>query len=181
MSSLGLGPRQIQGRLGQQVLGKQSFKPAESSWMPCTVYPCMAQQSLVIGTALAQTFPGKVNQTGLAAAFGKAERPLVCRQRAAWVIKSLPRKILFEHQRSRLWFVCDSLSIRFSNLVPHKESIIWASGLPARPGMGRERFVGQPCYKHPPSSRSLPFVDSSPNSCWGEVSVTRSLGSHKRL
>lgn len=69
---------QIQGRLGQQVLGKQSFELTESSWMPCAVYPYMAQRRLVIGAALRQTFTGKANQTGLGMAFGKAERPLMC-------------------------------------------------------------------------------------------------------
>lgn len=69
---------QIQGRLGQQVLGKQSFELAESSWMPCAVYPYMTQWSPVIGAALGQTFTGKANQTGPAMAFGKTERPLMC-------------------------------------------------------------------------------------------------------
>lgn len=38
----------------------------------------MAQWRLVIGAALGQTFTEKANQTGLAMAFGKAERPLMC-------------------------------------------------------------------------------------------------------
>lgn len=78
MMSPGQGHCQIQSRLGQQVLGKQSFKLTESSWIPCAVYPCMAQWSLVIGAVLAQTFTEKANQTGPAMAFGKAERPLMC-------------------------------------------------------------------------------------------------------
>lgn len=38
------------------------------------VYPWMVQQSLVIGTALGQTFTGKANQAGLVLAFGKSQR-----------------------------------------------------------------------------------------------------------
>lgn len=78
MVCLRLGHCRGQGWLGQQVLGKQSFMLTESSWMPCAVYPCMAQRSLIIGAALSQTFTGKANQTGLAMAFRKAERLLMC-------------------------------------------------------------------------------------------------------
>lgn len=38
------------------------------------VYPWMAQQSLIIGTALGQTFTVKANQAVLVLAFGKSQR-----------------------------------------------------------------------------------------------------------
>lgn len=77
-SSVRPGHCQIQGRLGQQVLGMQFFKLTESSWMLGAVYPCMAHHSLIIRTALSQTFTVKAKQTCLALAFGKAERLLMC-------------------------------------------------------------------------------------------------------
>lgn len=154
------------------MLGKQSFKLTESSWMPCAVYPCMAQWSLVIGAVLGQTFTGKANQPGPAAAFGKAERLLLC------AASELHGQLNHSQGKSCLnakghGYDLSVILCQYVFLTKHhiKSPLygLW------RPGMGTQQSTGRPGEMHhltrhsrSPSS-SLPFVYSSPNSCGGKL------------
>lgn len=153
--------------------------------MPCAVYPCMAQWSLIIGAALGQTSTGNANQTGQAVAFGKAEAPLMCtaNELHGQLNHSQGKSCLSTkgHGYDLSVILCQYVFLtkyHIKSPLHGPQGCLHAQGW-ERKSLSRPRKMHRltPCDYSP--SLSLPFVYSSPNSCAGAISGTGSLGSHK--